>query len=338
MFDTMNVVIVVGVYMKRRNIIIILIIFLAIGFAAVSTTLVINGLVGIGENKDDFNVIFTSAKLDGLIRKDFISDDKQRIEFVSKELKELGESTTLIYNVTNTSRNYDANVTIAFSSDDNEFISFDFQPKEMNVLAGETKTGTLIVSVKKVVNEQKEFHIECKLNANAKKRESLGEEYIEPFSQGGVMMTATNDETEPTGLWAYRDAVLKTTFENKVIPHETTDDLTFDLSEEHNGSVMGYLVPFVLSDEEKDVKFKELLMVLTGMTEEEYIKNLVERQGNDINTEGSALIELALLKNRFFGLSDKEKNNYFEKYIELELGMTIEEFKKICCRTARGNR
>ena len=46
---------------------------LIVGFAAVTSTLVINGILNIGENSDDFNIIFTSAKLDGRKRDDFIS-------------------------------------------------------------------------------------------------------------------------------------------------------------------------------------------------------------------------------------------------------------------------
>ena len=64
---------------KKRNILIVIVVFLAIGFAAVSTTLVINGIVGLGFNKDDFVVIFTNAILDGKEEKRFISDDKKTI-------------------------------------------------------------------------------------------------------------------------------------------------------------------------------------------------------------------------------------------------------------------
>lgn len=49
---------------KKRNIVITLIALLAIGFASVSSVLVINGLLAIGENSDDFKIIFTSATID----------------------------------------------------------------------------------------------------------------------------------------------------------------------------------------------------------------------------------------------------------------------------------
>ncbi len=46
---------------KRRSLIFILIVFLILGFASITTTLVINEVLNIGENTDEFNIIFTSA-------------------------------------------------------------------------------------------------------------------------------------------------------------------------------------------------------------------------------------------------------------------------------------
>ena len=51
--------------MKRKSIIAVTILLLAVGFAAVSTTLIINGTAKVSENADDFSVIFTKASLDG---------------------------------------------------------------------------------------------------------------------------------------------------------------------------------------------------------------------------------------------------------------------------------
>ena len=40
--------------MKKRNVIIGIILLMSIGFAAVSTTLIINGIIGISENKSTY--------------------------------------------------------------------------------------------------------------------------------------------------------------------------------------------------------------------------------------------------------------------------------------------
>ena len=53
------------VWIKRRSAIVIAILIMAIGFAAISTTLIINGSTKVSENADDFSVIFTAASLDG---------------------------------------------------------------------------------------------------------------------------------------------------------------------------------------------------------------------------------------------------------------------------------
>ena len=51
--------------MKRKSAIIVAILIMAIGFASISTTLIINGNARVSENADDFSVIFTAASLDG---------------------------------------------------------------------------------------------------------------------------------------------------------------------------------------------------------------------------------------------------------------------------------
>ena len=51
--------------MKKKSMLIIAILLMSIGFAAVTTTLVINGNANVSENNEDFSVIFTAASLDG---------------------------------------------------------------------------------------------------------------------------------------------------------------------------------------------------------------------------------------------------------------------------------
>ena len=50
--------------MKRKSIIAVTILLLAIGFAAISTTLIINGSAKVGENTDDFSVMNINCDLD----------------------------------------------------------------------------------------------------------------------------------------------------------------------------------------------------------------------------------------------------------------------------------
>ncbi len=107
---------------KTKKSIIVLVVLLAIGFAAVSTTLYINGVIHLGANQENFenNLIFTRASLDYSDEtKTDISDvtgegaegDKLRIvnngkaiEFTTETLKNIGESVTLSYDITNNSQ------------------------------------------------------------------------------------------------------------------------------------------------------------------------------------------------------------------------------------------
>ena len=74
--------------MKKRNVIIGIILLMSIGFAAVSTTLIINGIISISENKDDFDIYFSSAMIDTEdYTNEIISKDKKTITYTSKELK-----------------------------------------------------------------------------------------------------------------------------------------------------------------------------------------------------------------------------------------------------------
>ena len=230
---------------KRRSLVFILIVFLILGFAIITTTLVIIGVLNIGENSDDFNIIFTSAKLDGRKRNDFISEDKKHIEFISNELKEIDDETRLVYEVTNTSRNYDAEVHIECESGSNEYIQFQYSPYDMEILAGETKTGTLKASMLKLVDEEREIPITCEIVAEAKERETLGDEYFEPFSKSGMLMKAPakSNQSEEAKFWKYRYNISEIIFENKLIPHETAEELIFDVSSNQDKSVMGYLIP-----------------------------------------------------------------------------------------------
>ena len=72
----------VCVKMKRKSAIIIAVLIMSIGFAAVSTTLIINGSAKVSENTDDFSVIFTKATLDGTdVYASVIDDTKKIINF-----------------------------------------------------------------------------------------------------------------------------------------------------------------------------------------------------------------------------------------------------------------
>lgn len=99
-----------------RTGIVVLVLLLAVGFAAVTTQLVINGTINIGANTEDFenNVIFKTASHAGPTEltgetagSADISVDKKSITWTTQVLDNIGETATLTYTVQNNSQ-YDA--------------------------------------------------------------------------------------------------------------------------------------------------------------------------------------------------------------------------------------
>ena len=88
---------------------------MSIGFAAISTTLILNGSAKVSEYNEDFSVIFTAASIDGNdVYATAVDDTKKIITFETSELKKLNQTSILTYEVTNNSSQYDANVTHAY--------------------------------------------------------------------------------------------------------------------------------------------------------------------------------------------------------------------------------
>ena len=179
--------------MKKKNIM-ILVFMLVIGFAAVSTTLVINGNLNIGYNEDfSSSVVYTRAETeDGTAE---INQNEKNITFETKKLENVSETATLEFDVTNKSRNYNASVTINCGLKEN-FESFsEYLNIETDIVSpfklesSETKTGRLVVTLKKAYDKALETtaEIECKLVATPEERETLGDEYVRPLYKEEIL-------------------------------------------------------------------------------------------------------------------------------------------------------
>ena len=179
--------------MKKRNIM-ILIFLLLIGFAAVSTTLVINGNLNIGYNEDfSSSVVYTRAETeDGTAE---INQNEKNITFETKKLENVSETAILEFDVTNKSRNYNASVTINCGLTE-EFKSYSEYVRintdlesPFELVSGSTKTGQVTVEMIKAFNEElnKEIIFECKLVATPEERENLGDEYVRPLYKEEIL-------------------------------------------------------------------------------------------------------------------------------------------------------
>ena len=172
----------------KKSAIIVAIVFMMIGFASISTTLIINGNAKVSENQDDFSVIFTAATLDGEdVYSSIVDDAKKVITFTSKDLSKVGDKSTLTYEVTNNSANYDAEIQINCKVKDNATVKYTSIKNELEnnatvVKAKETLNGTLIVTLDKASTEEVKEEYICKLEFNAVGRNDLGKEMPDSVS------------------------------------------------------------------------------------------------------------------------------------------------------------
>ncbi len=166
--------------MRRKSAIIVAILIMCIGFAAISTTLIINGSTSVGENTEDFDVTFTKASLDGLdVYANVISQDKKTITFETKELKTLNQTSVLNYEVTNNSANYDAEVQVNCKTKENTTAKYTSIKNKLEndatvVKAKTSLNGTLTVTLNKTATEEVREEYVCELTFNAVERDTLG--------------------------------------------------------------------------------------------------------------------------------------------------------------------
>ncbi len=93
---------------KRTSILVLVVILMLIGFAAVSTTLFLSGNTNVASNTQDFDVYFSKTYENG-VENDTLIQDKTHIAFET-ELSKIGEEYVLGYEVTNASKQYDTEV------------------------------------------------------------------------------------------------------------------------------------------------------------------------------------------------------------------------------------
>ena len=166
--------------MKKKSMLIVAIILMSIGFAAVSTTLIINGNAKVSENQDDFSVIFTAATLEGKdVYSSVVDDTKKIITFETSELKTLNQTNILAYEVTNNSTNYDAEVKVTCVPKDGTTAKYTSIKNELEnnatvVKAKESLNGTLTVTLDKTSTEEVSEEYTCSLEFNAVERDTIG--------------------------------------------------------------------------------------------------------------------------------------------------------------------
>ena len=162
---------------KNKKLMLAAILLLGIGFAAVSTTLYINGNVGITANTADFDVKFTSATLDGTdISSTAISADGKTITYGTNDLSMVGDKSTLDFEVTNNSELYDAEVSIECTASGTKADYYTITKEVAStIIAKTTEAGKVDVELVKATTEDITEEFTCTLTAQATERTTKGE-------------------------------------------------------------------------------------------------------------------------------------------------------------------
>ena len=176
----------------KRNLklsMLVLVLLLAVGFAAVSTTLIINGTAKFGTNEEDFDVIFTKSVIDGVdVTDTTISEDGKSLTFTTNELAKADDKSVLDFEVTNNSTQYDANVTMVCiaEGEKNEYYTITNTIPSV-ISAKTTEAGSVTATLKKVSTEEITETFTCTITANAVEKTEAGVETEEPSDEESVV-------------------------------------------------------------------------------------------------------------------------------------------------------
>ena len=199
--------------MKKKSMLIVAILLMSIGFAAISTTLIINGTAKVSENNEDFSVIFTAASIDGKdVYSTAVDATKKTITFTTSELKTLNQTSVLNYEVTNNSSNYDAEVNVTCVPKEGTTAKYTSIKNKLDndatvVKAKSSVNGTLTVTLNQTATEEVREEYVCTLEFNAVERDNLGSNVPEPvtFSEDSWETMAANVKSGNTDKYNVGD-------------------------------------------------------------------------------------------------------------------------------------
>ncbi len=215
---------------------ILTILLMSIGFASISTVLYLNGQTYIASNQADFDVYFSKAIENGVEKNDLIQD-KTHISFTT-ELKGIDDTYVLEYEVTNASKNYDANLVMNCLGG-NEYLRVENKFDTNEILpARTTRKGLLTLTVIKSVMEEKSISISCEIRGSAVERDLAGGDTIEVENKD-YLKTATYDMANYLGHKLNKLKVESITLKKtNEVPEGALE--SWDVSNEENGSIMAY--------------------------------------------------------------------------------------------------
>ena len=178
---------------NKKKLIGIAILIMAVGFAAISATLIINGSTKIGENIDDFDIYFSEAIVDGKDKtSEVIGENGKVITYTTTDLKTIGQTSVLDFEVTNASKNYDANVSVECDAVDSDYVTVSLEPTNFVIEATSTQNGKVNVKLNKNSVEEQTITFKCKLTINASERVSLGNGSLSAYKARNIAYDDSN--------------------------------------------------------------------------------------------------------------------------------------------------
>ena len=149
-----------------------ILLFMVIGIAVVTTNVVGNMSTTINNNPDDFLVYFSDVKVDGTQDLSLVRSEKELV--FNGEFSAVGDKKVISYDVTNASKNYDAEILID-CTESTTYLNITNVFDMKNVLsARSSRTGTLTIELSTAVSEITTQDVTCTITANAVERDSQG--------------------------------------------------------------------------------------------------------------------------------------------------------------------
>ena len=192
---------------RKRKLFMLILLVMTIGFALLTTSLIINGTIKIGQNTSFLDdVVF--SKVETLTGSASISNDGKSMTFTTEELIDITDEFTLNFEITNKNKGLDAHVTIECGATTNaevynKYITSTIEPNEFIVKATETESGVLKVKLNKLnYNESVEIKYGCTMNASAIEKE---ENSLIPETEDNMISYITNLAKTDTVNLAYDD-------------------------------------------------------------------------------------------------------------------------------------
>lgn len=120
------------------------VILMSVGYAAINTSLGVEGLISIAESKLQ-KVFISSLKIDGIYKNDKISGDGESFTFNSSDIKNEGDS-IVDYEISNASGLYDADVSVSCEPEIHNSTTLSYDATTKLLKNGESIAGKVTVS------------------------------------------------------------------------------------------------------------------------------------------------------------------------------------------------